>query len=121
MPNDSAGFSLDGTGLMRLISIIVLWLATGAIVFTLFGFGMVDHYWYANDQGQGYDFATWKGYNLDDVHGYEKGFRFRYSFPRFEKNAEMRIILIIVVLASAWGGTVLLITRFPKSNTVVKT
>jgi hypothetical protein len=99
---------------MRVLSIVLVWLTAAAIALTLWNFGMVQHYWYANDQGLGYDLVKWQGDTLDNAFVYPKGYRFRYSTFRFEKNAETRAILIITVLACACAGTILLIVRLPK-------
>jgi len=100
---------------MRALSIIILWLTAAMIALTLWSFGMVQHYWYFSDSaGLGYDLAKWQGDTLDNSFSYPKGYRFKYSFMRFEKDAERRTILIILVLTSACGGTIVVITRFPK-------
>ena len=100
---------------MRALSIVVVWLTAVAVCITIWGFGMVQHYWYFSDTaGVGYDLVKWQGDTLDNSLGYPKGYRLKYSFVRFEKDAERRTILIILVLASACGGTIFLVTRFPK-------
>lgn len=102
---------------MRALSIVLVWLTAVAIALTLWNFGMVQHYWYFNENaGLGYDVVKWQGDTLDNVFGYPKGYRLKYSFFKFEKNAETRTILIITVLACACGGTILLIMRFSKSK-----
>jgi len=45
-----------------------------------------------------------------------KGYNYRYAFARFEKDAKPRTIAIIVVLAGARAGAILLVTRFPKPS-----
>jgi hypothetical protein len=99
-------------------SILILWLTAAAISLTLYSFGMVQHYWYSNDAaGLGYDLVKWRGYTLDDSFPYPKGYRYKYSFTRFEKDAEARTIAIIIVLASAAGGTLFIMKKFPKQQT----
>jgi hypothetical protein len=92
-----------------------LWLTAVAIALTLWAFGIVQHYWYFNDDTRiGYDMLKWQGDTLDNAFGYPKGYRYKNSFVRFEKNAEPRIIGIIIVLAGACVGTILLVSRSPK-------
>jgi hypothetical protein len=103
---------------MRAMSLIILWLTAAAISLTLWSFGMIQHYWYFNDNvGMGYDLVKWRGDTLDNSFGYPKGYRYKYSFTRFEKDAEFRTIAIIVVLASAAGGTLFVMKRFPNQKT----
>jgi hypothetical protein len=102
---------------MRAISILILWLTAAAVSLTLWSFGLVQHYWYFSDSvGLGYDLAKWQGDTLDNSFGYPKGYRYRYSFARFEKDVERRTISIILVLASACGATIIILMCFPKRN-----
>jgi len=64
-------------------------------------------------QGRGYDLLGWQGDSLDDGYGYQKGYHFRYSTFRFEKNAEIRTIDIIAVFSCACAGTLLLFRHRP--------
>jgi hypothetical protein len=97
---------------VRAVSIAVLWLAAIAVAVTLWAFGLVQHYWYFNDNEHlGYDLLKWQGDTLDNSFGYPKGYGYRYSFVRFERHAEPRIIGIIIVLATACAGTIFLVSR----------
>jgi len=65
---------------MRALSMILVWLTAFALALAFYSYGMVQHYWYDNGQGRGYDVLHWQGDSLDDVYGYEKGSRsVRYS------------------------------------------
>ncbi len=102
---------------MRAVSIITLWLTAVAIVFTLLVFGLVQHYWYFNDTaGLGYDVVKWQGDTLDNSFAYPKDYRYKYGYVRFEKNAEPRVIGIIVVVASVCAGTIFLVSRSRKKS-----
>jgi hypothetical protein len=105
---------------MRAISIILIWLTALALALTLLNYGMVEHYWYANNQGLGYDLTRWRGDTLDNVGSVGKGYRFRYSTFRFEKNAEIRTIAIIVVFSCAFAGTILLIRHLQRRQNTPK-
>ena len=99
---------------MRTISIVILWLTAAALALTLYAYGLVEHYWYANDQGRGYDLTRWRGDSLDGIPPYADGYHFRYSNLRFEKAPELRTVLIILVIASASTGTIVLLRRMPR-------
>jgi hypothetical protein len=101
---------------VRAISIIVLWLTAAALALTVYTYGLVGHYWYANDQGRGYDLTRWRGDSLDGIPPYPDGYRFRYSDSRFEKAPEIRTVFIILVLASASAGTIILLKRMRKQK-----
>ena len=55
---------------MRALSIILVWLTAFALALAFYSYGMVQHYWYDNGQGRGYDVLHWQGDSLDDVYGY---------------------------------------------------
>ncbi len=95
--------------------VITLWLAAIALSLTLYAYGQVEYYWYANDKAQGYELRTWKGNSLDDEPGYAKGYTYRHSISRFEKNAEARTISIILILSGAAALSVRLLKRRPKT------
>ena len=99
---------------MRTTSIIILWVTAAALALTLYAYGLVEHYWYANDQGRGYDLTRWRGDSLDGIPPYADGYHFRYSNLRFERAPEIRTVLIIIVIASASAGTIILLRRMPK-------
>ncbi len=106
---------------MRALSIIVVWSTAFALALALYSYGLVQHYWYDNGQGRGYDIIRWQGDSLDDVYGYQKGYHFRYSTFRFEKNAEIRTIAIVAVFSCASAGTILLLRYMPKRRPTTKT
>ena len=104
---------------MRILKILILWGATLALVLTIYTYGQVKYYWYANDQNWGHELRTQRGDSLDDDSGYEKGIRYKYTHYKFENNSEVRIILIILIFAGA-GFLSFLIFKSKKKNNLPK-
>lgn len=90
---------------MRILSLLILWIATIGLAVSLYSYGQVRYYWYANEDGRGYALDSYKGDSLDDDAGYEKGHKYRHQIWRFERNAEARTILIILILAGAGASS----------------
>lgn len=86
---------------MRIARLLVIWIATIAISVTIYAYGQVEYTWYEGADGKGYALKYWKGNTLDDDPAYDKGYKHKGSVYRFEKNAEIRTILIILILAGA--------------------
>ena len=86
---------------MRILKLLAVWTAGGALAMTLYTHGEVTHYWYGNDEGRGYSLDTWSGESLDDSQIYPKGYKFRFKTNDFERNSEVRTIAIILILSGA--------------------
>lgn len=93
------------------MSLLALWLTAIALAVTLYDYGQVRYYWYASDEGRGYALTTWKGDSLDNDRSYPKGYTYRYDIYRFERNAEARTIVIILILAGASAASFKLLKR----------
>ena len=104
---------------MRILKLLILWIAAIALIFTIYAYGQVRYYWYANEQGSGYLLKTWNGTSLDNSYVYPKGFTYQYDTYKFEKNPEFRIITIILILAGA-GFLTLQMFRRPKHSIMQK-
>lgn len=85
---------------MRILRLLILWIAAIALAVTIYTHGQARYYWYANEEGRGYSLKIWQGTSLDD-RGYPKGFIYRNETYHFEKNTEIRAIAIILILAGA--------------------
>jgi hypothetical protein len=86
--------------------LLLLWLTTIALAYTVYAHGLRTYYWYANESGRGYAVTEWRGANLDgqmsaDRRRYPEGYEFRYTYSRFEEQTELRTIAIILLVASA--------------------
>jgi len=79
----------------------MIWFLAISLSVTLYSYGQVRHYWYANDEGLGYEVDYYRGDSLDHDARYEKGYKYRYDIWRFQRNAEARTILIILILTGA--------------------
>lgn len=102
---------------MRILRLLILWIATIALVVTIYAHGQVRYYWYANEEGRGYSLKTWQGPSLDD-RGYPKGFIYRHETYHFEKNTEIRAIAIILIIA---GASFLTLRTFrPSKDSVIQ-
>jgi hypothetical protein len=106
---------------MRILRLLILWIAAIALVITIYSHGQVRYYWYANDNegGRGYSLKIWQGTSLDDSGIYPKGFTYRYWTYQFEKNTEIRAIAIILILAGASFLTLQMFRR-PKDSVMRK-
>lgn len=104
---------------MRILRLLILWIAAIALVITIYSHGQVRYYWYANDEGRGYSLKTWQGTSLDDSQVYRKGFTYRYETYQFEENTEIRAIAIILILAGASFLTLQMFRR-PKDSVMRK-
>ena len=64
---------------MRILRLLILWIASIALIVTIYNHGQVRYYWYANDEGRGYRLKTWHGTSLDGTSIYPKGFTYRHD------------------------------------------
>ncbi len=106
---------------MRILKLLILWATAIGLAGTLFSYGQVKYYRYENAEGSGYTLNSywgWKGDSLDGTAGYEKGFKYRGDRYKFERNAEARTILIILILAGACAASPLVWKRSKAAKSI---
>lgn len=86
---------------MKTFKIIVLWALVIILCMTIYDYGKIKYYWYENTEkpGWGIERKTYDGENLGQY--YKDGEKFKYKYPtyKFEKDAELRSIIIISIMA----------------------
>ena len=102
---------------MRVLNLLILWIAAISLAGTLYSYGLVQHYRYANDDGQAYEESVYRGDSLDDMRGTKKGYIYRGAVWRLKRNAEGRTILIVLILAGASAASLWIWKREKVSKT----
>jgi len=80
--------------------IIVLWALVIILCITIYNYGKIEYYRYEDTEGLGYNIKTYQGENLGSY--YKNGEKYKYtrSTYKFEKDAELRSIIISIIAAS---------------------